>query len=91
MVWSHDLKGGRITQYHMTSHDPVGGHPVLSSGEDSYCSQEFLICYVNVFIDDCRIKEVPIEALNPGRFLSTSDKVIILQTTKHAVSFNSLL
>ncbi len=47
----------------LASHDPVGRDPVLACGKYSYGSQQLLISYVNILVDNGGIKIVSVEFL----------------------------
>ena len=45
-------------------HNPVSWDPALARGEDTNGGQEFLICYVDVLIDNDGVKVVAVQTLD---------------------------
>ena len=62
----------------MASHDPVGRDPVFAGGEDPDCRQHFLVGCVNVFVDNCCVKEVAVEIFDMTGLIGTAFIILIL-------------
>ena len=62
----------------MTSHDPVGRHPVLPSSEDSDGGQQLLVSNVDILIHDRRVEEMAVETLDASGLLRTMLEIFVL-------------